>query len=71
MHLGMTLTSFWHVCAQTLAIEERDIMRVLHVDYRPEDIAQEELECLLLLKRQGRALCQFSSFVPPGCELCC
>ena len=42
----------WHVCSQALDIAERDIMRVLHVDYRPDDIAQDELECLLLLKRQ-------------------
>ena len=49
----------WNVCARTLDIEESDIVRVLHVDFRPDDIAQEELECLLLLKRQEEPTVSF------------
>ena len=49
----------WHVCSQALDIADRDIVRVLHVDYRPEDIAQENLECLLLLRRQEEPTVSF------------
>ena len=49
----------WDICARVLDIQENDIMRVLHVDFRPTDLANEGLECLLLQRRHEEPTVNF------------
>eukprot|EP00435_Cladocopium_sp_Y103_P066312 s917_g28.t1 len=42
----------WDIAATHFAIASTDVIRLFHVGTRPEDLVQDELECLLLQRRQ-------------------